>query len=122
MSKNASPPATKADITALQGDIKSLLAVMERFEASHQVLLARSEQAEKQFDRMSEQFTSLDRKIELQAIDLNSRMDRMWKSLHNDASRILDVQINADKRLKRALDDHEKRLMRLESHVGLMPV
>lgn len=50
---------------------------------------------------------------------LESRMEQGFQRLDDAIDRVLTVLINVDKRLTQSVDDHERRIRRLEQTVGV---
>ena len=92
-------PATKADLRKLEQSMNErFVRVDEKFEM-----------IDEHFVKIDEQFVKIDEKF--------VKIDEKFERVHEDSDRILDVLINVDKKMGTKIDDHEKRITRLEERV-----
>ena len=92
--KDGSTPATKADITRLDANMTRLDGRMDKLDG-----------------RMD--------KLDASIHHLATEMHEMAKGLHAAINQVLTVLVNVDKRLTASIDNHERRIIRLEDHVGI---
>ena len=61
------------------------------------------------------------RRLQAEIRGLDAAMREMSRGLHEAIDQVLIVMSNIDKRLTQTLAQHEKRITRLETYVGMTP-
>ena len=96
--KDSNTPATKADITRLENRLG------ERFDE-------RFDRVDEQFDKVDERFDKIDERLD----NLSERMDESFDEVHEK----LDALSHGRRKLHVRVENHEKRLTKLEATVGI---
>lgn len=87
-------PATKADIHRLEQGIDKL---------------------EQRIDKLDQRFDEFERAIERRFASVEEKLQGLW----TDIDRVLALLTNIEDRLKKPIDDHERRIKHLERTVGI---
>lgn len=117
-----STPATKADISELR-------EVLNRIEKSHETLTdsvdrneARNTTLQSMMTDLAKNLSAFQKSVEQRFDKVDERMERIEGRIdqaNERISEVLNVACNIDRRLSETFSDHDRRIQRLERHVGL---
>jgi predicted RNase H-like nuclease (RuvC/YqgF family) len=106
--KDDTTPATKADIHRLDTNIQRMDTQIQSMDTRIQSMDARIESMDAEIHRMNGDIR-----------EVKGEMREMAKGLHAAIDQVLTVLVNVDKRLTGSVENHERRITRLEARVGI---
>ena len=115
MSKDSDSPATKADIRELCSDVKDINSRMERLEATTVVVKSSIEANARSVKMVNDSVKLLAKGVS----QMNRHIDRRFESVNRTLDIVIELIGNIEDRLAEPIDSHDKRITRLERHVGL---